>query len=75
MATLVLEFVNRIYHLNLSYMAAYLDLEAGTLQTVPVMPKTIARMFSIRESGLMEITCHAGMMSGAHNEIEDEDDN
>ena len=48
MATLVLEFVHRFLEGTLTWMAAYIDLDAGTLQTVPTEPVTIARMFSVK---------------------------
>lgn len=44
MATLVLEFLSRLMAGTLTYMAAYLDLEAGALRYVPVEPKAIARI-------------------------------
>jgi len=48
MATLVLEFVYRFLQGTLSWMGAYIDLEAGTLQTIPAEPVTIARMFGVK---------------------------
>jgi len=48
MATLVLEFVYRLLQGTLTWMGAYIDLEAGTLQTIPIEPITIARMCSVK---------------------------
>ena len=48
MATLVLEFVYRLLQGTLTWMGAYIDLEAGTLQTIPAEPVTIARMCSVK---------------------------
>lgn len=44
MASLVLQFVYRLMNGQLSWMAAYLDLEAGTMSTVPAEPETVSRM-------------------------------
>jgi hypothetical protein len=41
-------------------MAAYINLEAGSLQYVPAMPVTVARMFSIKESELFKNKCALG---------------
>lgn len=48
MAVLVLEFVRRLLQGTLTWMGAYLDFEAGTLQTVPADPITVARMLSVK---------------------------
>ncbi|MBI2830468.1 MAG: ThiF family adenylyltransferase [Chloroflexi bacterium] len=53
MAMLALEFVRRLLRGELSWMGAYLDLDAGTLRTVPAEPVTVAKMFSMKESDLM----------------------
>lgn len=53
MATLILEFVRRILLGRLEWLGAYIDLDAGTLQTVPADPKTVARMLSMKEHDLM----------------------
>lgn len=60
MATLVLEFVHRILKGTLTWMGAYIDLEAGTLQTVPTDPTTIARMCGVKVDTLMDIDCSIG---------------
>ena len=61
MATLVLEFVHRLLQGNLTWMGAYIDLEAGTLQTVPIEPITIARMFSVKVDTLFwDFKCSIG---------------
>lgn len=54
MATLVLEFVHRLLQGNLTWMGAYIDLEAGTLQTIPAEPVTVARMCSVRVDTLFQ---------------------
>lgn len=62
MATLVLEFVRRIKNRTLTWMGAYLDLEAGTLHTVPAEPETIARMFDVEVDTLMAQACSRGLL-------------
>lgn len=44
MADLVLVFVQRLLAGNLSWMAAYLDLEAGTMSTVDATPEAVSRI-------------------------------
>ncbi|GAI41409.1 unnamed protein product [marine sediment metagenome] len=53
MATLVLEFMHRLLKGTLSWMGAYLDLEAGTLQTVPAEPEILARMLGVKVDTLL----------------------
>ena len=48
MATLVIEFMYKLLTGKLTWMGAYLDLEAGTLQPVPAEPVTIARIFGVK---------------------------
>jgi len=48
MATLVLEFMHRLLQGTLCWMGAYLDMEAGTLQTVPAEPMVLARMLGVK---------------------------
>lgn len=52
-ATLVLEMVRKLLAGSLTYMATYLDLEVGTLRTVPIEPKTVARMVGMRVDQLV----------------------
>lgn len=52
MATLVLEFVHRIITNKLEWMGAYLDMEAGTLKTVPISEVTVSRMLSMQVNDL-----------------------
>lgn len=62
MATLVLEFVYRFLQGTLGWMGAYIDLDAGTLQTVPAEPVTVARMFGIKVDMLFgDFKCSTGM--------------
>jgi hypothetical protein len=60
MATLVLEFVHRMLKGTLTWMGAYLDLEAGTLQTVPAEPETVARMCGVKVDTLIANGCSIG---------------
>ncbi|MBA7632191.1 hypothetical protein ES703_39734 [subsurface metagenome] len=61
MATLVLEFVYRFMLGTLTWMGAYIDLESGTLQTIPAEPVTVARMFSVKVDTLYtELKCSIG---------------
>lgn len=53
MAMLTLEFVRRLLGGELTWMGAYLDLEAGTLSTVPAEPQTVARIMSVRADSLV----------------------
>jgi len=49
----VLEFVRRFILNKLCWMSAFLDLDAGTLKTVPADPVTVARMLSLKVDFLM----------------------
>ena len=53
MATLVLEFMYRLLHGTLCWMGAYLDMEAGTMQTVPAEPETLVRMLGVKVDTLI----------------------
>jgi len=53
MATLVLEFMYRLLKGTLPWMGAYVDMEAGTLKTVPADPETVARMFGLKVDTLI----------------------
>lgn len=53
MAALVLEFVARLLAGRLTWMAAYLDMETGSLRTVPVEPKAVARVGGVPVGKLM----------------------
>ncbi len=53
MAVLVLEFMHRLLRGELSWMGAYLDMDAGTLQTVPADPVTVARMLGVKVDTLI----------------------
>lgn len=54
MAMLILEFMNRILTGTLKWMGAYIDMENGTLQTVPADPVTVARILSMKVDDLMD---------------------
>jgi PRTRC genetic system ThiF family protein len=62
MATLVLDIVYKFLTGRLTWMGAYLDLEAGTLTPVPAEPVTVARMFGVKVDTLCchEEGCHIG---------------
>jgi PRTRC genetic system ThiF family protein len=60
MAMLVVDFMYRLLNGTLTNMGAYIDLEAGTLQTVPATPATVARMCGLRVSELMANKCGLG---------------
>lgn len=53
MANLVLDMVYKLLRGELSIMGAYIDLESGTLSTVPADPVTVARMISVKVDTLM----------------------
>ena len=61
MATLVIDFLHRFLKGTLTWMGAYIDMEAGTLQTVPAEPETVARMFGISTDTLTVNNCSRGM--------------
>jgi PRTRC genetic system ThiF family protein len=53
MAALLLQMVYRLINGELDYMAQYIDLEAGTLSTVPAEPETVARMLGVKVTSLV----------------------
>jgi PRTRC genetic system ThiF family protein len=61
MAMLVLDFMYRLLTNRLTNMGAYIDLDAGTLQTVPATPMSVARMVGLKVSELMANKCGMGM--------------
>ena len=63
MATLVLEFMYRLLKGTLTWMGAYIDMEAGTLKTVSAEPETVARMFGVKVDTLIAkpVNCSRGM--------------
>ena len=62
MAMLVVDFMYRLLNGTLTNMGAYIDLDAGTLQTIPATPMTVARMCGLRVSELMANKCGLGAM-------------
>lgn len=60
MATLVVEFIHRLLKGTLSWMGAYINLEAGTLQTVPADPTALSRMFGMKVNRLIGNKCELG---------------
>ncbi|MDO8715566.1 MAG: ThiF family adenylyltransferase [Dehalococcoidales bacterium] len=60
MATLVLEFIYRLLNKKLTWMGAYLDLDAGTLQTVRADPEVVARMCGVKVDTLLRKDCSIG---------------
>lgn len=63
MATLVLQVVDQLLKGTLTWMGVYLDLEAGTMATVPAEPETIARMFDVKVGALMAQPCSRGLLT------------
>jgi PRTRC genetic system ThiF family protein len=61
MAMLVVDFIYRLLSGTLTNMGAYIDLDAGTLQTVPATPATVARIVGLKVSELMTNNCGMGM--------------
>jgi PRTRC genetic system ThiF family protein len=61
MAMLVVDFIYRLLSGTLTNIGAYIDLDAGTLQTVPATPATVARMCGMKASELMTNKCGMGM--------------
>ena len=57
MASLVLEFLSRLLAGKLTWMAAYTDLDAGTLRPIPAEPETVARMVGVRVDQLICKNC------------------
>jgi len=60
MATLVVDFVHLYLNGRLTHMAAYIDLEAGSLVYVPAEPTVVARMCSMKVNELMANKCELG---------------
>ncbi len=58
MATILLEFVRRIIKKEISWMGAYLDLDAGSLRTVPATPETVAQMLNCQPDTVTDFGCH-----------------
>jgi hypothetical protein len=61
MAMLVVDFVYRLLSGTLTNMGTYIDLDAGTLQTVPATPAIVARMCGLKVRELMANKCGMGM--------------
>jgi hypothetical protein len=74
MATLVIEFMHRLLNGTLTWMGAYIDLEAGTLQTVPANPETVARMLSLGTSGLIANQCSMGNQMHVDVDVEEDEE-
>jgi len=53
MASLVLQFIERLLAEKLTWMGAYLDMETGTLRPVPAEPEAVARMVGVRVDQLV----------------------
>jgi hypothetical protein len=64
MATLVLNVVHQLLARTLTYIGVYLDLEKGSLRTVPADPETVSRMTGIPQKLLMyePEACSRGIM-------------
>jgi PRTRC genetic system ThiF family protein len=61
MAMLMVDFIYRLLIGKLTNMGAYIDLDAGTLQTVPATPASVATMCGLKVSELMSNKCGMGM--------------
>jgi len=61
MAMLVVDFMYRLLMGTLNNMGAYIDLDAGTLQTVPATPATVARMCGLKVKEMMTNKCGLGV--------------
>ncbi|MBA7689609.1 hypothetical protein ES703_98117 [subsurface metagenome] len=60
MAMLVLQFMHQLLTKKLTWLGAYINLEAGTLQHVPAEPETIARMCGVKVDTLIKKGCAIG---------------
>ena len=60
MAMLVVDFTYRLLSDTLTNMGAYIDLDAGTLQTVPATPATVARMCGLKVREMTANKCGLG---------------
>ncbi|MBA7575827.1 hypothetical protein ES708_17663 [subsurface metagenome] len=72
MATLVLDFMYRLLKGTLTWMGTYINMDAGTLQTVPAEPVTVARMCGVKVENLMANACALG--ARYHIQARDEED-
>lgn len=54
MASLVLEYVNRLFSGTLKTMGTYIDMDAGTMSTVPVTPDNIARAAGLKVTEVLK---------------------
>lgn len=62
MATWVLQFVDLLRKGKLTWMGVYIDIEAGTTQTIPADPEIVARMLSVKVDTLFaKEDCSVGM--------------
>ncbi len=53
MATLVLQAVHALINHKLTWMATYVDLEVGSLSTIPIEPKIVARLLGVKVDTLI----------------------
>lgn len=67
MATLVLQFFYRLLNEKLTWMGAYIDMETGTLRTVPASPEIVARMFGLKPTILMQDKAYCSRASYGHH--------
>ena len=61
MAMLVVDFTYRLLSGTLTNMGTYMDMDAGTTQTVPATPMSVARMCELKVKELMTNKCGIGM--------------
>jgi hypothetical protein len=60
MAMLVVDFIYRLLIGRLTNMGAYIDLDSGTLQTVPATPAIVARMCGLKVREMIANKCGLG---------------
>ena len=70
MATLVLQTVHALIHNTLTYMAQYVDLELGTLTTIRIDPKTVARMCGVKINTLIGSETEKNLLGGMNDDDE-----
>jgi hypothetical protein len=53
MASLLLEFVRRMFRNELSWMSAYIDMNAGSLRTQDITPEAVGRILNVEPRQLL----------------------
>jgi len=60
MAMIVLDMTNRLLRGTLQYMGRYIDMDAGTMHTIPATPMVVSRMMDMKIVELMANKCATG---------------